>query len=180
VVAYARSVAIVDHPRAAAGASAILVPDQRWARRDIKSVALLPQVLAKQAARAADAFEALMVEDGLLTEGGSATLFMVQNGTLITHALGTEVLPGITRERVFALAAARGLPIVERSVSTAELMSADELFITAATALVMPIVRVDGMPIGSGEPGPISVALRQAYVDSVRHGAAAATDAAIN
>lgn len=173
VVAYARSLPMIEHPRAAAGATAILVPDQRWARRDIKSVALLPQVLAKQAARAADAFEALMVEDGHLTEGGSATLFMVKDGTLITHALGTDVLPGITRERIFALAAERSLRIVERSVSTSELMSADELFITAATAFVMPIVRVDGMAIGSGMPGPISVALRAAYIASVRHGAAA-------
>ncbi len=174
VVAYARSLAMIDHPRAAAGAAAILVPDQRWARRDIKSVALLPQVLAKQAARAADAFEALMVEDGHLTEGGSATLFMVKDGALSTHALGTEVLPGITRERIFALAATRALPIVERSVSTTELMSADELFVTAATAFVMPIVRVDGIAIGSGVPGPITVALRAAYIESVRHGAAAA------
>jgi D-alanine transaminase len=174
VVAYARSLPMIEHPRAAAGATAILVPDQRWARRDIKSVALLPQVLAKQAARAAGAFEALMVEDGYLTEGGSATLFMVKDGKLITHALGSDVLPGITRERIFALAAARSLRIVERSVSTSELMSADELFITAATAFVMPIVRVDGLAIGSGTPGPISVALRAAYIASVRHSAAAA------
>lgn len=173
VVAWARSVAMIEHPRAIAGASAILVPDQRWARRDIKSIALLPQVLAKQAARAADAFEALMVEDGELTEGGSATLFMVKDGALITHALGTEVLPGITRERVFALAAARGIAIVERSVITAELLAADELFVTAATAFVMPIVRVDGVAIGRGLPGPISVQLRADYVASVRHGAAA-------
>jgi D-alanine transaminase len=176
VVAYARSLPMIAHPRASAGASAILVPDQRWARRDIKSIALLPQVLAKQAARAADAFEALMVEDGYLTEGGSATLFMVERGTLVTHALGTDVLPGITRERILALAAERTLPIVERSISTSELLSADELFVTAATAFVMPIVRVDGIPIGSGAPGPVSVALRAAYVASVRHGAAAAAD----
>ncbi len=173
VVAWARSLPLIDHPRAGTGASAILVPDQRWARRDIKSVALLPQVLAKQAARAADAFEALMVDDGLLSEGGSSTLFMVRDGALITHALGTEVLPGITRERVLTLAARHGIPIVERSVSTAEVMSADELFVTAATALVMPIVRVDGVAIGGGAPGPLTVRLRGDYVASVRNGAAA-------
>ena len=174
VVAWARSVALLEHPRARTGASAILVPDQRWARRDIKSIALLPQVLAKQAARAADAFEALMVEDGLLSEGGSSTLFVVKDGVLITHALGTDVLPGITRERVFTLAARQGIPIVERSVSTAELLGADELFVTAATALVMPIVRVDGVAIGEGAPGPLTTRLRTDYVTSVRHGAAAA------
>ena len=173
IVAYARSLPVIAHPRALAGATAITVPDQRWARRDIKSIALLPQVLAKQAARAADAFEALMVEDGHLTEGGAATLFMVKNGALVTHALGTDVLPGITRERVFALASKRGIVIVERSVSTEELRNADELFITAATAFVMPIVRVDGAAIGSGEPGAITLWLREDYIASVRHGAAA-------
>lgn len=173
IVAYARATPVMAHPRALVGATAITVPDQRWSRRDIKSIALLPQVLAKQAARAADAFEALMVEDGHFTEGGSATMFLVVNGSLVTHALDTEVLPGITRERVFALAAARGIPITERSVRSDELRSADELFITAATALVMPIVRVDGAVIGSGAPGAITMQLRADYIASVRHGAAA-------
>jgi D-alanine transaminase len=173
IVAYARALPVIEHPRAAAGATAVMVPDQRWARRDIKSIALLPQVLAKQAARAADAFEALMVEDGHLTEGGAATLFLVQDGALVTHALGTEVLPGITRERVFALAAEYGIAVAERSITTAELMAADELFITAATAFVMPIVKVDGVAIGSGAPGPVTMKLRAGYIASVRHGAAA-------
>ncbi|MDZ7629990.1 MAG: D-amino-acid transaminase [Gemmatimonadaceae bacterium] len=173
LVAYARSLPVIEHPRAAGGATAVLVPDQRWARRDIKSIALLPQVLAKQAARAANAFEALMVQDGHLTEGGAATLFMVVNGAMITHPLGTEVLPGITRERVMALAAARSIAVTERSVTVPELMSADELFVTAATAFVMPIVRVDGLPIGNGTPGPVTMQLRTDYVNSVRHGAAA-------
>ncbi len=174
VIAYARALPMIDHPRAVAGATAITVPDQRWARRDIKSVALLPQVLAKQAARAADTFEALMVEGGHFSEGGSSTLFMVRSATLVTHALGTAVLPGITRERIFALAAAHGIPVEERSIATAELATADELFITAATAFVMPIVRVDGAAIAAGTPGPITTQLRAAYVASVRHGAAAA------
>ena len=173
IVAYARATPVMAHPRALVGATAITVPDQRWSRRDIKSIALLPQVLAKQAARAADAFEALMVEDGHFTEGGSATMFLVVNGSLVTHALDSEVLPGITRERVFALAAARGIPITERSIRSDELHSADELFITAATALVMPIVRVDGAPIGSGAPGTITMQLRADYIASVRNGAAA-------
>lgn len=173
VVAYARPLAVIEHPRAAAGASAITVPDQRWARRDIKSIALLPQVLAKQAARAADAFEALMVEDGHLTEGGAATLFVVRAGVLYTHALGTDVLPGITRERVFALASRLGIVIEEASASIDDVMQADEVFITAATAFVMPIVRVDGKAIGTGAPGPITMRLRTDYIASVRNGAAA-------
>ena len=173
IIAYARSTPVLAHPRAVGGATAVTVPDQRWARRDIKSIALLPQVLARQAARAADAFEALMVENGHFTEGGAATLFMVTGGTLVTHALGNEVLPGITRERVLSLAVARALPIVERSIATAELHDADELFVTAATAFVMPIVRVDGLAIGSGAPGAITMQLRADYIASVRHGAAA-------
>ena len=173
IIAYARSLPVLEHPRALAGATAVMVPDQRWARRDIKSIALLPQVLAKQAARAADAFEALMVEDGQLTEGGAATLFMVKDGALVTHALGTDVLPGITRERTFALAAAHGIAIAERSITTTELMAADELFITAATAFIMPIVKVDGVAIANGAPGPITVQLRAGYIASVRHGATA-------
>ena len=173
IVAYARATPVLAHPRALAGATAITVPDQRWSRRDIKSIALLPQVLAKQAARAADAFEALLVEDGHFTEGGAATLFMVSGRSLVTHVLGTDVLPGITRERVFALAAARDISIVERSIGTGELRAADELFITAATAFVMPIVRVDGVAIGSGGPGDITMQLRADYIASVRHGAAA-------
>ena len=173
IVAYARSLPVIEHPRALAGATAVMVPDQRWARRDIKSVALLPQVLAKQAARAADAFEALMVEDGELTEGGAATLFMVKDGAMVTHALGTAVLPGITRERTFALAAQHGIAIAERSITTSELLAADELFITAATAFIMPIVKVDGVAIGNGAPGTITKQLRADYIASVRHGAAA-------
>ena len=173
IIAYARALPVIAHPRALAGATAITVPDQRWARRDIKSIALLPQVLAKQAARVADAFEALMVEDDHLTEGGAATLFMVSGGALVTHALGTDVLPGITRERVFRLAATRQIAIIERSISTSELVKADELFITAATAFVMPIVKVDGTSIGTGTPGAITMQLRADYIASVRNGAAA-------
>ena len=173
LVAYAREIALLEHPRAAAGAAAILVPDQRWARRDIKSIALLPQVLAKQSARAAGAFEALMVQDGHLTEGGSSTLFVVKSGVLITHPNGHTILPGITRARTLALAAARGIPIEERVVSAAELQSADEAFITAATAFVLPIVQLDGKPIGNGAPGPITSALRDDYIGAVRHGRAA-------
>ena len=173
LVAWVRAIPVIDHPRATHGVAAVTVPDQRWARRDIKSIALLPQVLAKQAARAAGAFEALMVEDGYLTEGGSSTLFMVHGDTLVTHPLGTTVLPGITRERVMRLATARGFSVVERRIRSDELATADELFITAATVLVMPIVTVNGVRVGEGSPGPVTTVLRADYVASVRHGAAA-------
>jgi D-alanine transaminase len=173
LVAWARAVPVIEHPRAVSGAAVITFPDLRWARRDIKSIALLAQVLAKQAARAAGAFEALMVEDGFLTEGGAATVFMVKDGRLVTHPLGTQVLPGITRERTYALAFARGFAIDERPISVAELLTADELFLTAATAFVLPIVTLDGNTVGSGTPGPVTTDLRAAYIQSVRHGGAA-------
>lgn len=168
VVAYARTMRLVDHPLAAAGATAVLVPDLRWARRDIKSVALLPQVLAKQAARAAGAFEAIMVHDGHVTEGGSANTYLVRDGTIVTFPLGHEILPGITRERVLGFARAEGLAIGERPFTTQELLAADELFVTSATTFVLPIVAVDGITIGTGAPGPVTQRLRARYVDWAR------------
>ena len=173
LVAWARGMPVIDHPRVTQGVAAITVPDQRWARRDIKSIALLPQVLAKQAARATGAFEALMVDDGFLTEGGSATLFMVMGDSLVTHPLGTAVLPGITRERVLGLALQRGMSVIERRIHSEELASADEIFITAATVLVMPVVTVNGVSIGTGTPGRATLSLRADYIGSVRFGAAA-------
>jgi D-alanine transaminase len=98
----------------------------------------------------------------------------VRDGALVTHELGTSVLPGITRERIFTLAQAHGIVIHERRIATSELATADELFITAATAFVMPIVQVDGATVGAGTPGPVTTQLRAAYIDSVRGGAASA------
>jgi D-alanine transaminase len=164
LVAYARPMKIIEHPLASTGARALLVPDQRWARRDIKSVALLPQVLAKQAARAAGAFEGIMVQDGRITEGGSANTYLVRGETIVTYPLGHDILPGITRERVLGLARAEGFAIEEHPFTTDELLAADECFVTSATTFVMPIVQVDDTTIGAGAPGRVTRTLRERYV----------------
>lgn len=164
LVAYARPMRILDHPLAATGAKAVLVPDQRWARRDIKSIALLPQVLAKQAARAAGAFEGIMTEDGHVTEGGSSNVYLVQRGAIVTFPLGHDILPGITRERVLGFAREAGIAVHERPFTTQELLGADEVFITSATTFLMPITSIDGMDVGDGVPGPVARRLRARYV----------------
>jgi D-alanine transaminase len=172
MVAWARATPLVAHPKAAAGATAITVPDLRWKRRDIKSISLLAQVLAKQEARAAGVFEAFMIDDdGYLTEGGSSSTFIIKDGALVTTPLGHDILPGITRARTFALAKGRGIPIVERRIHREELYAADEVFLTAATAFVLPVVTIDGKTIGDGTPGRISTQLRAAYITFAQAGA---------
>ncbi len=168
VVMFAQIKRILDMPLAARGATVITVPDLRWARRDVKSVGLLAQVLAKRQAVAAGAAEAFMVEaDGTVTEGASSTVFAVTpDGALATRALSTAVLPGITREAVLRLAAEAGLRLEERAVTVAELGAAREVFYTSASSFVVPVTSVDGRPVGTGEPGPLAARLRALYVDA--------------
>ncbi len=156
----------------AKGYKAITVPDIRWARRDIKSVALLAQVLAKQAAAEAGCDEAIMTEDGVVTEGGSSTVWIVRGDTLVTRPLSTKVLPGITRQAVLAYLKETGMRFEERPFTAAEMLEADEAFITAATALVMPVIELDGAQIGGAQPGPVARRLRQIYLDMAAKGGA--------
>jgi D-alanine transaminase len=139
------------------GAKVITVPDIRWSRCDIKSISLLPNVLAKEQAKRAGAIEAVFIDDqGMVTEGGSTNMWMVdKKGTLITKALGSEILPGIARHALLRAAKKAGFKIVERSFSKAELLNAREAFFTSTTAPCMPIVQVDGEAIGSGNVGDI-------------------------
>jgi D-alanine transaminase len=143
------------------------VPDIRWARRDIKSVALLAQVLAKQAAKEEGCQEAWMIQDGYITEGGSSTAFIItQDGEIVTRPLSNDILPGITRQSIMALAEEHNLTVSERLFTREEAMNAAEAFVTAATALVMPCVEMDGKPIGDGKPGPHVTRLRQLYIEN--------------
>ncbi len=144
------------------GATAVTYPDLRWARCDLKTVNLLPNVMAKQAAAAAGAFEAILVRDDVVTEASHSSAFAVVGGTLRTHPLDTQILPGITRTVVLELAAQHGLPVEETAVTLAEARAADELFVASTTADVMPIVVLDGAPVGSGAPGPVARALAAA------------------
>ncbi|MEM8878216.1 MAG: D-amino-acid transaminase [Pseudomonadota bacterium] len=143
------------------------VPDIRWARRDIKSVALLAQVLAKQTAKEAGCQEAWMIQDGHITEGGSSTAFIITKaGEIVTRPLSNDILPGITRQSIMSLAQEHNLTVSERLFTRDEALDAAEAFVTAATALVMPCVEIDGQPIGDGKPGPHVTRLRQLYIDN--------------
>jgi D-alanine transaminase len=156
-------------PSAKTGIAVITVPDIRWARRDIKSVALLAQVLAKQAAVVAGAGEAWMIEDGMVTEGGSSSAFILtQDDVLVTRQNSNAILPGCTRKAVVALAEERQLRVEERPFSVQEALAAKEAFITSATLFVQPVVSIDGQAIGNGKPGPITSRLRAIYVDFAR------------
>ncbi len=168
LVVTAKSVArAAGDKRAEAGVAVISVPDNRWERVDIKSVSLLPNVLAKQAAKEAGAYEAWFVDkDGNVTEGSSTNAWIVTvDGALVTRPASGGILKGITRTVIFELAAATGLRIEERAFSIEEAKAAREAFITAATTLVMPVVRIDGQVIGNGAPGSIASALRQRFHD---------------
>jgi D-alanine transaminase len=160
---------IIGAPQAKSGISVITVPDIRWARRDIKSVALLAQVLAKQAAAEAGAGEAWMIKDGLVTEGGSSSAFILtQDDVLVTRQNGSEILPGCTRKAVVKLAEERQLRVEERAFSVDEALRAKEAFITSATVFVQAVVSIDGKKVGAGKPGPVTSRLREIYVDFAR------------
>lgn len=142
------------------------VPDLRWMRRDIKSVGLLAQVLAKQAATEAGCQEAWMVEDGLVTEGSASTAYIITNdGVLITRARSNMTLPGCTRLAIQDLLAEAGLSLEERAFSLDEAFVAREAFITSAGNLVAPVVEIDGKPIGDGKPGTATRRLRELYIE---------------
>ena len=141
------------------GAEVITIPDIRWQRCDIKTIQLLPNVLAKQAAVERGALDAIMIRDGVATEGSHANVFAVVDGVLRTHPTDHHILPGITRAVVLELARDAGIPTLEEPLTEAELASADELFLAGTTTDVMPIVRLNDAEIGSGQPGPITTRL---------------------
>jgi len=160
---------IVNAPSAKSGIAVITVPDIRWARRDIKSVALLAQVLAKQAAAEAGAGEAWMIEDGKVTEGASSSAFILtQDDVLVTRQNSSAILPGCTRKAVVALAEERQLRVEERPFTVAEALVAKEAFITSASSFVQPVVTIDGKAVADGKPGPMANRLREIYIDFAR------------
>jgi D-alanine transaminase len=150
-----------------AGVSVVTVPDIRWARRDIKSIGLLAQVLAKQAAVEAGAFEAWMVgPDGFVTEGSSSNAWIVtKNGVLVTRQADNSVLHGITGNSLEALAREAGIKVERRPFTLAEAHEAREAFLTSATTFCIAITEIDGRPVANGHPGELARTLRQAYFD---------------
>lgn len=156
--------------RKADGRKVVTVQDLRWKRRDIKSTALLPQVLAKQAAAKAGAYEAWMVDDdGLITEGSSSNAWIVtKKGELVTRpAAENEILKGVTRNTLQVLAGQAGIGIVERPFSVAEAKNAAEAFCSSAVALIAPVVSIDGKKIGTGRIGPVTERLFDLYLEYV-------------
>jgi D-alanine transaminase len=165
VAMFTQARAILSAPAAETGIAVITVPDLRWQRRDIKSINLLAQVLAKQAAKEAGAQEAWMVEDGFVTEGGSSSGFIVtQQGRIVVRPLSNAILPGITRQSLLALSKEAGITLEERLFTVEEAYGAAEAFLTSASNFVLPIVTIDGRSIGDGKPGPITKKLREIYI----------------
>ncbi|HVH10607.1 MAG TPA: aminotransferase class IV [Gemmatimonadales bacterium] len=157
----AQRLVVPDDVRAR-GASAITTADQRWARCDVKTIQLLPNVLAKQRAVAAGAFEAILTRDGVVTEGASTNVFASLDGVLRTHPLDHRILGGVTRAVVLELAGELGLAVSERALTVDELARVSELFLTATTVDVMPVVKLDGRPVGDGRPGSVARRLHEA------------------
>jgi D-alanine transaminase len=149
------------------GFTAITVPDRRWARVDIKSIGLLPNVLAFQDARDAGADDCILVRDGIAIEGAHQNFWGVFDGKAVTHPETNLILPGITRGVVLEIARERGIPCEERPIQVEELADAEELFFTGTTGEVRPCVRVDGVPIGDGTVGPVTRALSDAFLEAV-------------
>jgi D-alanine transaminase len=150
---------------ATAGIAVISVPDNRWERVDIKTIGLLPNVLARQAAVEQGARDAWFVDkDGAVTEAASANAWIVtQAGALVTRPADHGILRGITRGVVFEVAKGQGLTIEERAFTLAEAVAGREAFVTAATQIVLPVVRIDGQTVGDGKPGPVATALRREF-----------------
>ncbi len=172
LVMFTQSRPLVSSKKADSGISVVSHDDIRWARRDIKTVQLLAQSLAKQAAAEQGADDAWMVEDGFVTEGSSNNAFIITaDGTIITRQLSTDILHGITRRAVLDIAAAEGLKIEERPFTIAEAQAAAEAFSTSASSFVMPVVRIDGKTVSQGVPGPISRKLRKRYIELAREAA---------
>ena len=155
------------------GIAVITIPDIRWKRCDIKSIALVSNVLGKQQAREAGAYEAWQVDrDGWITEGTSTNAWIVtEDATVVTRAADNAILNGVTRRAVFDIIAREGYRLVERPFTVVEAKAAREAFLTSTTADLLPVVRIDGVPVADGKPGPLSRKLRAAYL---AHAAAAA------
>ena len=162
---------MADNPLARTGLRVVSIPDQRWARRDIKTVQLLYPSMGKMMARAAGADDAWMVEDGHVTEGTSNNAWIVVGGAIVTRQAGPEMLSGITRAALMRLAAEAQMRVEERPFTLDEAKAADEAFITSASLFVMPVVRIDEAVLGTGTPGPLTTRLRELYVEEARRAA---------
>lgn len=166
LVLFTQSRQLIHSEKAEQGIKVISVPDIRWRRRDIKTVGLLAPCLAKQAALAAGAADAWLIEDGHVTEGSSNNAYIVtQEGKLITRPLSNDILHGITRKSLLQLANDANVEIEERNFTIEEAYEAKEAFVSSATTFVWPVINIDGHEIGDGKPGEIAKKLRDIYIE---------------
>ena len=169
IVAFTQDIPnLADAPAAKVGFKVISVPDLRWDRVDIKTVQLLYPSMAKMMAKKAGVDDSWFVADGAVTEGTSNNAYIVKGNRIITRQLSTDILHGITRAAVLRFAAEAQFEVEERPFTVAEAQAADEAFSTAASIFVMPVVELDGKPIGTGKPGPVAQRLREIYLDEMR------------
>ncbi|WP_022953697.1 D-amino-acid transaminase [Leucothrix mucor] len=165
LVMFTQAKNVLGNPISETGISVITVEDIRWGRRDIKTVGLLAPCMAKMQAKAAGADDAWMVEDGYITEGSSNNAYIVtDNGTIVTRQIGHEILNGITRRAVLALAEKHSYKVEERLFTVEECYNAAEAFVTSATLFVQPVVKIDDKQIGDGRPGLVAQQLRELYI----------------
>ncbi|WP_108260900.1 D-amino-acid transaminase [Mangrovicoccus ximenensis] len=166
VVLFGMHMNLVESPKAETGMSVGVTDDQRWARRDIKTVQLLYPSMAKTAAKKAGFDDAWLVEDGFVTEGTSNNAYIVtKDGRIVTRQLSSDILHGITRAAVLKMAKEAQMQVEERPFTIEEAKDAAEAFITSATTFVMPVVKIDGAEIGGGKPGPVAKRLREIYIE---------------
>ena len=169
IVAFTQNIPnLADAPAAKIGFRVISVPDLRWDRVDIKTTQLLYPSMAKMMAKKAGVDDSWFVADGTVTEGTSNNAYIVKGNRIITRALSTDILHGITRMAVLKFAAEAQMEVEERPFTIAEAQAADEAFSTAASIFVMPVVEIDGKAVGTGKPGPIAIRLREIYLDEMR------------
>ena len=166
VMAFGFKKEIINSPYAKSGVKVVSVDDIRWKRRDIKSIALLGQCMAKEQASKKGAFEGWMVEDGFVTEGTSSSAYIVKDGKIITRPLSNSILSGIRRKILIELAKEYNIELEQRAFSVKEALEADEAFLSSATTFVLPIIEIDGKQIGDGKPGKIAKKMREMYIDS--------------
>jgi D-alanine transaminase len=163
VFAYAQPLKYSPPEQLAQGVVAVTAADIRWQRCDIKAIALLANALLRQQAIDQGAAEAILVRDGVVTEGAASNIFVVKNGRLVTPPKGPFILPGITRDLVVEIARAKGIPCDELPVKIETLTSADEVWLTSSTKEILPITRIDGRPVGNGKPGPMHAKMFALY-----------------
>ncbi len=164
--AFAFKKEVINNPYATSGVKVVTVEDIRWKRRDVKSIALLGQCIAKEEAKKKGVYEGWMIEDGFITEGTSSSAYIVKDNIIITRPLSNAILPGIRRKLLIKLANEHDIKIQERLFTAQEALNADEAFLSSATTFVLPIVEIDGQKIGDGKPGPVFNKMRKMYIES--------------